>query len=140
MRKAIAALATVAVVASAGCSNTTNSSSQQSVDSIPSPSQSAQPESRTLTEAGLTVSVPRDCRTADAGATEKAPKTFNCSGLRRLKVARMSPAEDLIRPGIYRGRGGWVGLRVVDTSYVYALAEKRDVLRSLLSSIKSSRS
>ena len=72
-------------------------------------------------------------------STQKGARTSGCSGLRRLKLARVSPVEDLIRPGIHRGRDGWVGLRVVDDSYVYAVAGKREVLRTVLASAEATR-
>lgn len=137
MRIALVVLTTAAMAVSSGCTDTRDSSSRQTAESLAGQSVPVEPESRTLTRAGLTVSLPRDCRVARAGTTEKAPKTFDCAGLRRLKLARVSPVEDLIRPGIYRSRGGWVGLRVVDSSYVYAIANEREVLRGVLASAQT---
>ena len=139
VRVVFSALSVVTLSAfAAGCTD------QAAPSSPPLQSQANQPASApteplNVTEAGLTVSVPHGCRIEDAVSTQKGARTSGCSGLRRLKLARVSPVEDLIRPGIHRGRDGWVGLRVVDDSYVYAVAGKREVLRTVLASAEATR-
>lgn len=139
VRAVLSVLTAVALSAfAAGCTDPADPSSLP-VQSHANQSASAPTESPHVTEAGLTISVPSGCRIEDAVSTQKGVRTSGCSGLRRLKLARVSPVEDLTRPGIYRSRGGWVGLRVIDDSYVYAVAGTREVLRTVLASAETTR-
>jgi hypothetical protein len=79
------------------------------------------------TRGGVTVRLPHGC-----SPKEITPGT--CSGLRSLRLAERGPLDDLMRPGVYEREGTWVGLRLVEGSFVFAEAGNEEVISELLAS------
>ncbi|GAA1434671.1 hypothetical protein GCM10009641_28640 [Mycobacterium cookii] len=95
------------------------------------PSASSAPKNDTgvvFSRAGLTVRLPDGCRPKNVVPAQ-------CQGLQALRVAEVGPSLDLMRPGVRQGRTGtWVGLRLVDESYVFAEASNAEVIYELFAS------
>ena len=79
------------------------------------------------TRGGVTVRLPYGC-----SPEEVTP--VSCRGLRSLRLAKVGPLDDLIKPGVYKRDGMWVGLRLVEDSFVYAEAGNEEFLTELLAS------
>lgn len=85
------------------------------------------------TRGGVTVRLPDGCL-----PEEITPGS--CGGLRMLRLAKRGPLDDLMRPGVYEREGTWVGLRLVEGSFVFAEAGNEEVVRELLASASPSSS
>jgi hypothetical protein len=95
---------------------------------LPSMAPSAKKPTRSFTRAGVTVHLPPSCRPGESSPVD-------CGGLRSLRIAKVGPLDDLIRPGVHRhGKQSWVGLRLVGNSYIFATASNAQVIRDLFAS------
>lgn len=98
---------------------------QQSITPTPRPSGDADPVG--YTRGGVTVHLPNGC-----SPEHITPGT--CRGLQSLRLAKRGPLDDLMRPGVYEREGSWVGLRLVEGSFVFAEASSEEVVTDLLAS------
>ena len=92
------------------------------------PSASADGTAVVFSRAGVTVHLPGGCQPREV-------EPGSCEGLQALRVARIGPSLDLMLPGVREGRAGtWVGLRILDESYVFAEANNPGVIYELFAS------
>lgn len=112
----------LALALTAGC----NSPDPDVADSD-APQQSGAGAPVEYTRGGVTVRLPHGC-------SPEAITPGSCSGLRSLRLAERGPLDDLMRPGVYQRGGTWVGLRLVEESFVFAEAGNEEVVRELLAS------
>lgn len=94
-------------------------------------SRSSESAAVNYTRGGVTVRLPNGCSPEDI-------TPVSCRGLRSLRLAKVGPMDDLIKPGVYERDGMWVGLRLVEESFVYAEAGNEEVLIELLASASPS--
>lgn len=121
------------VAAATGCEVTTPDEASSAAPEELAISQPQEQMHNDFTRAGVTVRLP-------AGCVPQGIAPGRCQGLQSLRVARIGPLDDLIRPGVHRdGRNEWIGLALVGDSFVFAEANNAAVIAKLFGSATISR-